>query len=340
VIADGYERIVNQVQPGSSTIAAINRKNPQWDELDIIFEEQVWNDLGLVIKLVGEDGACLFRSVSDQIYGDEEYHGMVRQQTCDYMAKNGDYFQNYLTSGENILDYINRKRHPRSLGNHLEIQAMSELYNRPFEVYEYSIAPVKCLSRAQNVNRIPIRISYHRKCHFNSLYDPNASPKLGLGLGLSKTFRTPDCLQEELEKRKENIMKLETSMMTDKILETDVELSEKAMLRQAMQESVMLSKNDHKRGFDDGGRLSPKRSKLEKNGQTSENHRDNPCCSKSLGKVEGANLNKNDGEVINTKKSGKGTTFQPLPKSSKVQSSVDDEDDVIQHILELSKHEF
>lgn len=91
VIADGYERIVNQVRPPGSTIAAINRKNPQWDELDIIFEEQVWNDLGLVIKLVGEDGACLFRSVSDQIYGDEEYHGMVRQQTCDYIANNGDY---------------------------------------------------------------------------------------------------------------------------------------------------------------------------------------------------------------------------------------------------------
>ena len=223
---------------------------------------------------------------------------------------------------------------------------MNALYNRPFEVYEYSIAPVKCLSRAQNVNRIPIRISYHRKCHFNSLYDPNASPKLGLGLGLSKTFRTPDCLQEELEKRKEKIMKLETNMMEDKILETDVELSEKAMLRQAMQESVMLSKNNNngKRGFDDGGRLSPKRSKLEKTNNEQNNninHRDNPCCSKSLEKVDGGeNLSKNDGKVINTKKSGKGTTFQPLPKSSKVQGSVDDEDDVIQHILELSKHEF
>merc|ERR1712151_877419 len=99
------------------------------------------------------------------------------------MVKNKDYFENYLTSGEDFVEYIRRKRITQIFGNHLEVQAMSEMYNRPFEVYEYSCIPLKCISRrTENTRHNPIRLSYHRKCHFNSLYDPNASPRLGIGL--------------------------------------------------------------------------------------------------------------------------------------------------------------
>merc|ERR1712226_362618 len=113
--------------------------------------------------------------------------------------------------------------------------------------------------------------------------------------------------------------------------------------------------NKNKRGSDNKTSLgslksSPKRLKLEKMGYNSDNnHRDKPCCSKSLSDTcisekygensDNHSMNgEKDGENNNnTKISGKGTTFKQLPQSSK---SVDDEDDVIQHILELSKHEF
>ena len=35
---------------------------------------------------MGEDGACLFRAVADQVYGDQEMHGLVRQNCIDYMV--------------------------------------------------------------------------------------------------------------------------------------------------------------------------------------------------------------------------------------------------------------
>jgi hypothetical protein len=39
------------------------------------------------------DGNCLFRSVSDQIYGTEEHHLLVRAKCMDYMSAERDHFQ-------------------------------------------------------------------------------------------------------------------------------------------------------------------------------------------------------------------------------------------------------
>lgn len=35
---------------------------------------------------MGEDGACLFRAVSDQVYGDQEMHSTVRKHCMDYIV--------------------------------------------------------------------------------------------------------------------------------------------------------------------------------------------------------------------------------------------------------------
>ena len=41
---------------------------------------------GYLIAKMGEDGACLFRAVADQVYGDQDMHGLVRKLCCDYMV--------------------------------------------------------------------------------------------------------------------------------------------------------------------------------------------------------------------------------------------------------------
>ena len=37
------------------------------------------------------------------------------------------------------MSYVNRKRQDSCFGNQLEMQAMSEMYNRPIEVFIYSL---------------------------------------------------------------------------------------------------------------------------------------------------------------------------------------------------------
>ena len=36
-----------------------NKHNLSWDELDIMFEEELWNVMHFTIHLVGEDGSCI-----------------------------------------------------------------------------------------------------------------------------------------------------------------------------------------------------------------------------------------------------------------------------------------
>jgi OTU domain-containing protein 5 len=78
--------------------------------------------------------------------------------------------------------------------------ALSELYNRPIEVYEYSIGkkaniqrtrkisidllePINIVHGMYKTNNEPIRLSYHCGVHYNSIIDP-WRPTAGHGLGL------------------------------------------------------------------------------------------------------------------------------------------------------------
>lgn len=80
------------------------------------FEEKLNKSKGWIIKRMKEDGACLFRAVgafvyffyhvkhdfqiifcsqADQVYGDQEMHGVVRKLSMDYMVKlSFDFHQN------------------------------------------------------------------------------------------------------------------------------------------------------------------------------------------------------------------------------------------------------
>ena len=49
---------------------------------------------------------------------------------------NADYYSQYVT--ENFEEYVSRKRTPAVHGNHLEIQALSEMFSRPIHIYCYS----------------------------------------------------------------------------------------------------------------------------------------------------------------------------------------------------------
>ncbi len=72
-------------------------------------------------------------------------------------------------------------------GDDIEIQAISELYDRPIEIYAYSIEPLKTFHENKDFNRMrneeknekkekkeeKINISYHGNCHYNSIISDN-----------------------------------------------------------------------------------------------------------------------------------------------------------------------
>ncbi len=98
------------------------------------FAREIKARRGLVVVAVPGDGNCLFRAVSKQVYGDIGMHGEVRKRCMDYMEVESDHFRPFVAP-EVFEDYVARKRCLGVHGNNAEIQACSEIYNRPVEVY-------------------------------------------------------------------------------------------------------------------------------------------------------------------------------------------------------------
>ncbi|UXI19926.1 60S ribosomal protein l17 [Sarcoptes scabiei] len=213
-----------------------NLSTDQWEEKESLFE-LILQKKGFHIKKMSEDGACLFRAVADQVYGDQEMHTTVRKLCMDYMEKNGDYFSQYVT--ENFSDYIQRKRCDHIHGNHIEIQALSEIYNRPIQVYHYSAEPIN-IENCQKYSNEPIRLSYHRNSHYNSIIDPH-KPSIGVGLGFP-SFKTGHQIEEkslETALRISEQQEIDQALLDDEIRETDWEATNDAIEEQIARESYI-----------------------------------------------------------------------------------------------------
>jgi len=201
---------------------------------------------GFIIKRMGEDGACLFRAVSDQVYGDQEMHSTIRKHCMDYIAANGDYFSQYMT--EDFTAYVDRKRLENVHGNHIEMQAMSEMYNRHIEVFCYSIEPINIFHGAHQTDNEPIRLSYHRGVHYNSLVDPfKATVGVGLGLpGFVPGQADKKLLGDAMRQSEET--QIEQTMLEDKMKATDWEATSEAIEEQVARESYLdwLKENERR----------------------------------------------------------------------------------------------
>lgn len=208
-----------------------------FDKLEEDFVTRLKKVRGFTIKQMVDDGACLFRGVADQVYGDQNMHDEVRKNCMNYIAKNADYFGNYIT--EDFKSYIKRKRKLNTYGNHLEMQAMAELYNRPFEVYQYATEPINTFQTTQQSSNPPIRVSYHRNSHYNSVIDPYTAT-IGVGLGLP-SFK-PGAVEQRMVnaaiKASEDVL-FEQQMLNDKFHATDWESTDDAIMEQVVRESYM-----------------------------------------------------------------------------------------------------
>mmetsp|Transcript_5512 Transcript_5512/g.7419 ORF Transcript_5512/g.7419 Transcript_5512/m.7419 type:complete len:446 (-) Transcript_5512:110-1447(-) len=223
---------------------------------------------GLQMVPVDGDGNCLFRAISIQIYGDANMHTEVRRRCMDFMAKDSAHFSQFIegtTSDITFLDYVSRKRSDGVHGNNPEIQAISELYNRPIEVYVPStdrlrannpvnskgescdnnddlIQPINIFHSDYKTNDTPIRLSYHDGNHYNAIIDPYL-PTAGLGLGL------PDLklgLADKMQMKKAFIesdqLDLDFSYQKNALAMSDIEATdyalEQAVLVSSLEEST------------------------------------------------------------------------------------------------------
>nr|KJB35400.1 hypothetical protein B456_006G113400 [Gossypium raimondii] len=199
------------------------------------FEIDIRRAKGLEVKRMLEDGNCLFRAVADQVYGDSEAYDLIRQMCIDYMERERDHFSQFITEG--FTSYCKRKRRDKVYGNNVEIQALSEMYNRPIHIYSYSIEPINIFHGSYNTDTPPIRLSYHHGNHYNSLVDPRRLT-VGAGLGFS-CLRGANVDKDQVKAaiKSQQDQQIDNALLAEGRFYSDLELTEKEIERTVMEAS-------------------------------------------------------------------------------------------------------
>lgn len=123
----------------------------------------------MIINDVESDGNCLFRAVSHQLYGTTEHHGLIRRYVYEYMSIEREYFSQFVVGGmEGFDEYLRYQTQNGAWGDDCELQVISEMYNRPVEIYAYANTPMRTFHENEGDGRA-MKLAYHGQSHYNSI---------------------------------------------------------------------------------------------------------------------------------------------------------------------------
>ena len=168
-------------------------------------------------------------------------HDVVRRLCIDHVERERDHFSQYIT--QDFEAYVARKRRDGVFGNHLEIQAISEIYNRPIHVYDAhggdADTPMNAFTAStEGEPGAPLRLSYHGRSHYNVIFDPShADAGVGLGLpGLEPGMADRMQLEQAATASEESA--LEAQLLYEVQTSSEVEATQEAILQAALRASL------------------------------------------------------------------------------------------------------
>ncbi|EFC39296.1 predicted protein [Naegleria gruberi] len=123
---------------------------------------------GLYLKKVTGDGNCQFRSVSDQLYGDQTQYQKIRQGAVEYMITNPDMFSPFVCD-EPFEDYCKTMKKDTEWGDNLTLQSISLAFNVNIRVHQLGQPSFDIVNYNQPESRL-IQLSYHMGEHYNSVH--------------------------------------------------------------------------------------------------------------------------------------------------------------------------
>lgn len=137
-------------------------------------------DFDLVEHVVKGDGACQFRSIAHQLYGDENRHDLVRDNVVQRLRAERDRYEPFVD--DDYDDFLIRMAAQYEWGDHLTLQAAADVYqtriclltsykDRPF----VHVLPTNWTD--EDAARGPtIWLSFWAEVHYNSLESIDGQP--------------------------------------------------------------------------------------------------------------------------------------------------------------------
>jgi len=85
------------------------------------------SDYGLRAREIIGDGACQFRAVADQLFGDQELHWKVRGCAVEHLRAHAAEYAGFAVA-ESFDEYLLRMAEPTTWGDNLSLQALADAY--------------------------------------------------------------------------------------------------------------------------------------------------------------------------------------------------------------------
>eukprot|EP00518_Triparma_eleuthera_P023386 CAMPEP_0197549124 /NCGR_PEP_ID=MMETSP1320-20131121/3095_1 /TAXON_ID=91990 /ORGANISM="Bolidomonas sp., Strain RCC2347" /LENGTH=342 /DNA_ID=CAMNT_0043109289 /DNA_START=23 /DNA_END=1051 /DNA_ORIENTATION=+ len=194
----------------------------------------------LELVAVPGDGNCLFRALALQIFGDQSFHTELRAKAVAFMERNREAFESFVgvVGGENWEEYLERKARDGVYGNNIEIQAISELFNRPIYIFTpTSSTPINTFH--SDYTDPPLYVVYYAASeHYDALLN-HARPSIGLGLGLPgmKVGGGEESIMKEVG-GKSDVAHSEEIMRKKALALSELEGTEESIVKEMMKSSA------------------------------------------------------------------------------------------------------
>ncbi|CAK5270915.1 unnamed protein product [Mycena citricolor] len=92
--------------------------------------------LGLYAAPTVGDGNCLFRALSDQLYGTPSRHPQLRQDICNWIAHHKSRYEPFVEDERGIDEHLRCMRENATYGGHMELSAFAHLMRRNVKVIQ------------------------------------------------------------------------------------------------------------------------------------------------------------------------------------------------------------
>eukprot|EP00041_Stephanoeca_diplocostata_P034025 m.1140725 g.1140725 ORF g.1140725 m.1140725 type:complete len:431 (-) comp24448_c3_seq2:2674-3966(-) len=132
---------------------------------------------GLSLRIIRADGNCLFRSVSDQLYGNDSLHATLRQKCCDCMEAMRPEFEPFVADEEESFEkYLRTMREDGEWAGQPELMALAWSQHVNIMVYQLDQPAYRIECPAASGTPPVINVSYHDGLHYNSVWAEHQCP--------------------------------------------------------------------------------------------------------------------------------------------------------------------
>lgn len=143
--------------------------NDSWERL-----RWALSDYGLQARDVKGDGACQFRAVADQLFGNQEQHAIVRARAVAQLQAHPEVYAGFAVA-ESFEEYLVRMSEPTTWGDNLSLQAIADAFNvKVCIVSSFEEKPFMCICPMGHQRHLrQAWLGFFAELHYTSL-EPQA----------------------------------------------------------------------------------------------------------------------------------------------------------------------